>query len=318
MQNKSLLNMLERLEKQLDRLDECESIGMWDFAAYFLGESAAEAESAASMYRSLVSGGQSGLEIAAVNTWTAESQVREITKYITHFLHPVFLCDFFDESIGRKTYVDATALVSTNELAIQLGLPRKSVKGLPVIEHATFAQEILSVSRDKTDEKALRLGVVNHFGKDTGTEVSLNPESLSMHTFITGSTNRYTYSTVYTMLDRLCLNRGGKDGATFLVIEPAKGEYKEALGGYPGVQVYGTNPQQSAAAPPQPLLLPGGHPCPGAHRPAGGDLQCQLAHVCRHARRAEGRRGVRIRQMRLEPEFFQLFRRPHLPPRSRM
>ena len=35
-QNKSLINTLERLEKQLERLDECESIGMWDFAAYFL------------------------------------------------------------------------------------------------------------------------------------------------------------------------------------------------------------------------------------------------------------------------------------------
>ena len=36
-QNKSLMSTLQRLEKQLIRLDECESIGMWDFAAYFLG-----------------------------------------------------------------------------------------------------------------------------------------------------------------------------------------------------------------------------------------------------------------------------------------
>lgn len=244
-QNKSLLNVLERLEKQLDRLDECESIGMWDFAAYFLGESAAEAESAASMYRSLISGDQSGLEIAAVNTWTDENRVREITKYVTRFLHPVFRCDFSDGLMGYETYVDATALASTNELAIQLGLPRKSVKGLPVVEHATFAQEVLSGSRDKTEGKTIRLGVVNHFGKDTGTEVSLDPESLSMHTFITGSTGVGKSNTVYTMLSRLCLNRGGKDGVTFLAIEPAKGEYKEALGGYPGVRVYGTNPSKA-------------------------------------------------------------------------
>ena len=143
-QNKSLINTLQRLEKQLERLDECESIGMWDFAAYFLGESASEAETAANMYRSLISGSQSGLEIAAVNTWTDERRVEAISRYIVNFMHPVFLYEFADTAVRRRTFVDATALASTNELAIQLGLPRKSVKGLPVIEHALFAQEVLS------------------------------------------------------------------------------------------------------------------------------------------------------------------------------
>ena len=109
-QNKSLINTLERLEKQLERLDECESIGMWDFAAYFLGESAAEAETAASMYRSLISGNQSGLEIAAVNTWTDEERVEAISKYVVNFMHPVFLYEFADSAVKRQTYVDATAL----------------------------------------------------------------------------------------------------------------------------------------------------------------------------------------------------------------
>lgn len=236
-QNKSLLSMLERLEKQLERLNECESIGMWDFAAYFLGESAAEAESAASMYRSLISGDQSGLEIAAVNTWTDEKQVEEISKYVTNFLHPVFLYDFDGSSIKRQTYVDATALASTNELAIQLGLPRKSVKGLPVIEHALFAQEVLSDSKDKKSQKKIKLGVVNHFGNDTESPVELDLESLSMHTFITGSTGSGKSNTVYQILSELLKNQ-----IHFLVVEPAKGEYKDVFGGKDDVSVYGTNP----------------------------------------------------------------------------
>lgn len=236
-QNKSLISTLERLEKQLIRLDECESIGMWDFAAYFLGESAAEVGTAASMYRSLISGDQSGLEIAAVNTWTDENQVKKISKYVLNFMHPVFLYEFADSAVNRQTLVDATALASTNELAIQLGLPRKSVKGLPVIEHALFAQEVLSNNHAKDEERNIELGVVSQFGKDTDIKVELNLESLSMHTFITGSTGSGKSNTVYQILSELLKNK-----IRFLVIEPAKGEYKNVFGGRSDVSVYGTNP----------------------------------------------------------------------------
>lgn len=235
-QNKSLLNALERLERLLARLDECESTGMWDFAAYFLGESAAEAETAASMYQSLISGNQSGLQIAAVNTWTDEDRVNEILKYIRNFYHPVFLHQLSEGGVLRQTFVDPTVLASTNELAIQLGLPRKSVKGLPVIEHASFAQEVLNEHR-QTSTETVELGVVSHFGKETVTDVCLDLQSLSMHTFVTGSTGAGKSNTVYQILSQL----PGK-GVHFLVVEPAKGEYKNIFGHRGDVSVYGTNP----------------------------------------------------------------------------
>lgn len=235
-QNKPLLNALERLDRLLARLDECESIGMWDFAAYFLGESAAEAETAASMYQSLISGNQSGLQIAAVNTWTDEDRVNEILKYIRNFYHPVFLHQLSEGGVLRQTFVDPTVLTSTNELAIQLGLPRRSVKGLPVIEHASFAQEVLNEHRQASAD-SVGLGVVSHFGKETVTDVCLDLQSLSMHTFVTGSTGAGKSNTVYQILSQL----PGK-GVHFLVVEPAKGEYKNVFGHRGDVSVYGTNP----------------------------------------------------------------------------
>lgn len=243
MQNKSLANMLQRLEKQLERLDECESIGMWDFAAYFLGESAAEAETAAGMYRSLVSGNQSGLEVSAVNSWDEPKQVREISKYVTNFLHPVFRYRSIEGAAERETMVDATALVSTNELAIQLGLPRKSVKGLAVSEHAAFGQEVLSENANDKNSNAVKLGTVNHLGMETGISVNLDLQSLSMHTFVTGSTGAGKSNTVYQILSQLHALTAKK--VKFLVIEPAKGEYKNIFGNDRDVKVYGTNPALS-------------------------------------------------------------------------
>ena len=239
-QNKALIDTLARLDKQLKRLDECESIGMWDFAAYFLGESAAESETAASMYRSLVSGNQSGVEMAAVNTWTDTRRVNSIAKYVINFVHPVFLYECGDNMLKKQTLVDATALSSTNELAIQLGLPRKSVQGLPVTEHATFAQEVLSKNRKNTGKEKIYLGKVDWFGADTGGKVYLNLNQLTSHTFITGSTGAGKSNTVYHLLDEL-----DRQNVNFLVIEPAKGEYKNVFGGRKNVSVYGTNAKKA-------------------------------------------------------------------------
>lgn len=240
-QNKALLNILERLEVQMKRLQECESVGMWDFAAYFLGESVAETGTAASIYRSLMAGNQSGVESSAVNTWIVrdkDDRVHQIKEYLSNFLHPLFAYQSADGGFERRVLVDATALVSTKELAIQLGLPRNSVKGLSVIEHASFAQEVLRHSESKADaEDTIRLGKVYHLGKDTDTPVSLDLPSLAMHTFVTGSTGAGKSNTVFNLLGQII-----KAKKTFLVIEPAKGEYKHAFSESSDIIVYGTSP----------------------------------------------------------------------------
>lgn len=137
----------------------------------------------------------------------------------------------------RKVLVDATALSSTNELAIQMGLPRKSVKGLPVIEHALFAQEILNNCKDDDKTAKIELGSINCFGKDTKIKAELDVDSLAMHTFITGSTGSGKSNTVYQILSELL-----KKDVHFLVVELAKGEYKNVFGNREDVAVYGTNP----------------------------------------------------------------------------
>ena len=273
-QNKTLLNTLDRLEQQMKRLDECESIGMWDFAAYFLGETAAEAETAASMYRSLVSGSQSGVQLSAINTWTSAETVRPISRYVTHFLHPAFFYVTKGDSQPLQTIVDATTLVSTNELALQLGLPRRSVKGLPVIEHAPFAQEVLNphtLAREKDHaEQMIQIGQISYFGHLTGTPVALDLQSLSMHTFVTGSTGAGKSNTIYKILEELIQKQ-----VKFLVVEPAKGEYKQVFGSWPDVTVLGTNPALGPLLQIDPFSFP-----PEIHIYEHLDRLVELFNVC--------------------------------------
>lgn len=231
-QNMTLNLAMQRLQTHLERIEECESFGMWNFAAYFIGETAAETETAANTYKSVIAGTNSGIERNAINTWQDRKAIEELMPYLTHFMHPQFVYTGFSYGEERYISVNPSALVSTNELAIHMGLPRHSVRGLPVVEHAAFGQEV--ISRKKLTEKTINLGNIYNMGQKTETEVLLNVNSLTMHTFVTGSTGSGKSNAVYHMLREL-----RKKGIPFLVVEPAKGEYKKI---FKDVKCYGTNP----------------------------------------------------------------------------
>ena len=83
--------------------------------------------------------------------------------------------------------------------------------------------------------------------KEENTDVKLDARSLTAHTFITGSTGSGKSTTIYKLLDELSNTYIGdtKNTVKFMVIEPAKGEYKNALAKnkHLNVSVYGTNPR---------------------------------------------------------------------------
>lgn len=232
-QNMTLSLAMQRIEKHLERIEECESFGMWNFAAYFLGETAAETETAANTYKSVIAGNDSGIERSAINSWSDDESLDCLNPYLSNFLHPRFVYTGFSYDTDRYIAVNPSALVSTNELAIHMGLPRHSVRGLPVIEHATFAQEV--ITRKTDGDNAINLGKVYHLGQETDTDVKLDVNSLAMHTFITGSTGSGKSNAVYHLV-----SEARRKKIPFLVVEPAKGEYKDV---FTDVKCYGTNPK---------------------------------------------------------------------------
>lgn len=249
MQNKTLIDTLEKIDLQLKRIDECESIGMWECAAYFLADIQETTEMAAGTYKSLMKGEMSGVETSSINYWGRENikQLPMMHEYITNFIHPVFEYSSEKNSIP----VTASSLVSSNELAIQMGLPRKSVCGFPVIEHADFGKEVVRYNKSESTRE-FSLGKVFSMGKETNTEVNIDCNSLTMHTFVTGSTGSGKSNTVYEILNKL----RNIYGIPFLVVEPAKGEYKNVFGQFSDVTVYGTNPKKSKLLKINPFRFP--------------------------------------------------------------
>lgn len=248
--DKSIEDTLERINKQLKRMDEFESLGMYECAAYFLSDNQYAAEIAASTYKALMRGENSGVEIAAINSWGQyqKEKTEMISQYVKNFMHPVFRYH------GAAGGIEVTpcSLVSGNELAIHMGLPRHSVCGLPVIEHSDFGKEIVDYN-GKKNSNGINLGKIFNMGSTGNSRVSLDVNSLSMHTFITGSTGSGKSNTVYEMVRQM-----DYFGVNYLIIEPAKGEYKNVFGWRPDVKVYGTNPQYTELLRINPFKFPKG------------------------------------------------------------
>lgn len=236
--DKSIEDMLERIDKQLKRIDEFESLGMYECAAYFLSSDQYVSEMAAATYKALMGGVNTGVEIVAINSWGIYEPEKTglVAQYVKNFMHPVFNYRGMLGSIE----VTPSAMVSGNELSIHMGLPRKSVCGLPVIEHSDFGKEVVNYDGN-VSHVGINLGKVFNMGSTCPNNVILDKNSLSMHAFVTGSTGSGKSNTIYELV-RQCNNMG----ANFMIIEPAKGEYKHVFGNRPDVKVYGSNPEYSA------------------------------------------------------------------------
>ncbi|TYC86549.1 DUF87 domain-containing protein [Acetobacterium wieringae] len=231
--NKKADNMLKNIDLQIERLNLCESYGAFNYATYVITNELGDNERVASAYNALLKGDASYLQTAQINTWN-KNKSRAVLNYLKRFTHPNF-----SESYLTDTYVSPASLISAEELALSIGLPKKSITGLPVIECVPFGRNIQRLSEVPELEQTIKLGKVHHMGKTSdNTTIQLDLNSLGMHTFITGSTGSGKSNTVYCMLNKL-----KKNDIHFLVIEPAKGEYKHVFGNKENVNVYGTNPK---------------------------------------------------------------------------
>ena len=248
--NKSVEELLERIENQLKRVKESEDYGCYNCAAYFLSSTQSTALLAANTYRALMVGEGSSVESGAVNVWkNNEAEVAQLREYLKRFMQPVFARPLWENAPDSLLYTPAT-LVSGRELPMHLGLPTRSVHGLPIIEHAEFGRNVPDEAMP--DEDKMNLGKIYHMGKEEAAGLILNRQAMASHTFITGSTGTGKSNAVYHLLDEITKN----GQTTFLVVEPAKGEYKNVFGNCTDVQVFGTNPRETPLLRMNPFAFP--------------------------------------------------------------
>lgn len=232
-ENKTVANLLEKINQRLEQVEICEDLGGWESAAYFVAEDSATALAAANAYRALICGKRSSLEPSYINLWSdGEGSCNEVAAYLKQLTHPRFVLPLEEQN---HLFAFPGSLISGNELPIQVGLPKRSLPGLPVMGYTAFGRDVITHRGANQGEK-VHLGKIYHMGACSDSDVDIRQDSLTMHTFVTGSTGSGKSNTVYNLLSEL-----HKKKIKFLVIEPAKGEYRNIFGGDPTVNVFGTN-----------------------------------------------------------------------------
>lgn len=251
--DKGVEQLLDRIDHHLSRINEAKTYGGWNSAAYFIGDSTASSEALASIFLGLVRGNDSCHEDFALTTWNSRKKT-EILDWLGSFSHPQLQHNF--SSGVPVTSLTPAALVSGKEMALLLSLPRRSTSTVSVVETRAFGRKVqrLDDEPNKPDEDCnLILGHVRHLWENLPQKISLGLDQLASHVFVSGSTGVGKSNALYGLLNQI-----DEVGIPFMVIEPAKGEYKNVFGQRKNVRVLGTNPVYGELLRINPFRFPSG------------------------------------------------------------
>lgn len=239
--DKGIENLLEKIERHIKRLKVGSSYGVWEVGSYFLAKEKKVAAIAANTFRSLLLGDETGIEKANFTLFDSfETKTNNIVDSLTYCEHPAFWVPSFDDpnEVSSVQKLSPTSYINGKELALLFSLPRKSFTGVTVTSIAEFGRNIFQC--DAPNLRLIELGKVFHMGQKESTPVRLDIDSLTSHCFVTGSTGSGKSNTVYNLIENVtaepfCI--------PVLIIEPAKGEYRNQFRNIPKINLFSTNPQ---------------------------------------------------------------------------
>lgn len=252
-ENKHISELITKIEYELKKLENADSFGLWDTAIYVLSGDENTALIGANSIRSFMIGDESGKSESFINYWgnsieTYNESLAKVIEFLHYGMHPVFSKGFSPELVvvsqDNKHYFTPAISVGGNVLPTLLGLPLKSVPGVTVIETAEFGRNIVTDDRGTPGNRKICLGEITYMGKLDNTEVQLYVNSISSHAFVCGAPGSGKSNTIYrllygfTRLDLKPERDSGYGNVHFLVIEPAKGEYKYEFGKMPNINIF--------------------------------------------------------------------------------
>ena len=235
--NKAVVDLLELIDEQIAELTAAERNGAFCAGAYFIAGDEETAVTAANVYRSVVTSRGQAISPLPVYCWSSPEKVKAIGEYLRRGLHPVFTFDT-DHTVN---YPDVTVgqLIRIQDIPFYFCLPKRTLKGLSVEEHAIFPRDIVfkneSVNGSRDD--LCEIGSIYYMGKpDKKNPVAISMNELRKHLFVAGTTGSGKSNFCYHLIDKLT-----QHGKKVMIIEPAKGEYKKVFGGRKDFCVFGTN-----------------------------------------------------------------------------
>ncbi|MDZ7855051.1 hypothetical protein [Sphaerotilus sp.] len=232
--------LLKHLDETLiDRFKRGRSKGMYRTAIYLSAEHRSTYERLTRGALAIFQGNQSGMTPLRVHALSDLPRGTGASGVELSTLLQLRHSPMDGDSVGRAL-VHSTPLaadgqlcaatwLNTEELALIAGLPTRELPGLTIRQSVDFA---LNTSRQAADvAPGITLGqIVQHGRALPHSVVRLSPQELRKHVFVTGVTGAGKTTT--------CLKLLLESGMPFMVIEPAKTEYRALHGVDASVEYY--------------------------------------------------------------------------------
>lgn len=240
--NVSVTNLLEQITLQIKRLHEGQAYGLWDCCGYFIANSSDIAITAASQFKSIVTGTDTYIEQSVLSLWEPTTYADKSNNYdnISNLIRSLKagIPPQFSPHDGTNIAYSTDNVVTGAELPFLLGLPRHSSGSVTVLQMARFGRSVHHLDLTaNAGEDTIHIGNIRHMGVDQLDPVYLQTAHLSGHTAIFGATGSGKSTAVCNILEAL----HDRD-VPFTVIEPAKGDYSNVWRNLPGIQLFSTSP----------------------------------------------------------------------------
>lgn len=242
--NKAVQNLLAKVEGHIKRINTNQTFGMWSSCAYIIADDVATATMGTSTIAAIFSGDSEVAPRAYCNQWDSRNPVecRRVLDYLQALQHPVVelaMKQRTTDASGNELWIPGKAekltpamMISGKEIPTLMSLPRKSVPGIVVDQFAEFGRNVSDEWKKKA-KRPIPFGNIYHMGRVEPTMAYFDLDTFASHTFICGASGSGKSNTTYNLLQILIDKK-----IPFLVIEPAKGEYKIEFAGLPGVNIF--------------------------------------------------------------------------------
>ena len=188
--------LTDLLEHQLDRLNKALAVGQWDVQVHYAASDPLVLSRLGALLAGTVSGSESRPERIRATAATAVA-----TGSFEHF----------------------STCLSSAELGVLTQLPREEVPGYTVMDYALFDVDL--EKEPANGRPTVQFGNVLRDGSSSGTGFTMPIDDLTKHGLIVGVTGAGKTTTVRSILFAV-----SQAQRPFLVIEPAKTEYRSLLG----------------------------------------------------------------------------------------
>ncbi len=226
--NKSAEYCENLIDTYVERFQKGLNHGMWNSSLYIQAQEESVLSELEHTLKSVYSGDGSYYESIRFSHNLIENKDIKIEKL------PML---YFDKSIKHPihpSFIGFSSAINTEELSILAALPNNDVDGLSVSKISSFG---LTQAKNINKYKSIEIGVVLNRKKPTNQRFKLSTDALNSHLFVSGITGSGKSNTIKLILNQLQSEKIERK-IPFLVIEPAKSEYKHLSKNISNLQIF--------------------------------------------------------------------------------